>query len=72
MNPQDNQDIQNIKETKQGGKKTVARRIARVLWLVFAIGVLVVAMFFILVYNGVIGYMPPLRNCATLRISSRR
>ncbi len=62
MNPQDNQDIQNIKETKQGGKKTVARRIARVLWLVFAIGVLVVAMFFILVYNGVIGYMPPVEE----------
>ncbi len=62
MNPQDNQDIQNIKETKQGGKKTVARRIARVLWLVFAIGVLVVTMFFILVYNGVIGYMPPVEE----------
>ena len=62
MNRQDNQDIQNIKETKQGGKKTVARRIARVLWLVFAIGVLVVAMFFILVYNGVIGYMPPVEE----------
>ncbi|MCI9607197.1 MAG: penicillin-binding protein [Muribaculaceae bacterium] len=34
------------------------RGIIKILWLIFALGVAAVAVFFILVYNGVIGYMP--------------
>ncbi len=34
----------------------------RVLWWVFALAVVLVALFFILVYNGIIGYMPPVEE----------
>lgn len=42
--------------------KTWGRRLVAWMWWVFAIGVAVVLLFFILVYNGVIGYMPPVEE----------
>lgn len=38
------------------------RRIVRFMWLAFVALVIVVAVFFVLVYNGVIGYMPPVEE----------
>ncbi len=43
-------------------KPSLARRIMRVFWWVFGIGVAVILLFFFLVYNGVIGYMPPVEE----------
>ncbi len=35
------------------------RRIIRLMWIVFGSLMLAVLLFFILIYNGIIGYMPP-------------
>ncbi|MDE6526165.1 MAG: penicillin-binding protein, partial [Muribaculaceae bacterium] len=55
------------KETsKNTGKGTGTRRrtgiIIKTLWICFIAGVLLAAGFFVLVYNGVIGYMPPVEE----------
>jgi len=42
--------------------KSIARRIANWLWWIFGIGFAVVILFFVLVYIGVIGYMPPVEE----------
>lgn len=44
------------------GIKPRSKRIIRFLWIAFAALVVLVAVFFILVYNGVIGYMPPIEE----------
>lgn len=38
------------------------RCVARILWILFGTGVVASAVFFFLVYNGVIGYMPPVEE----------
>lgn len=43
-------------------RKSIARRIANWLWWIFGIGFAVVILFFVLVYVGVIGYMPPVEE----------
>ena len=43
-------------------KRSVARKVARALWWIFGIGVFVVLFFLFLVYNGVVGYMPPVEE----------
>ena len=57
-----NQDLnpQNIDGEKP--RRSFARRAIRVLWWVFGIGAAVVLLFFFLVYNGVVGYMPPVEE----------
>lgn len=43
-------------------RKGLSRRIIKAMWITFAVLVLFVAGFFVLVYNGVIGYMPPVEE----------
>lgn len=43
-------------------KKGITKKIVRWLWWTFAIGFIVVIIFFVLVYNGIIGYMPPVEE----------
>lgn len=50
------------KENGARGMKPRTRRIIKFLWIAFAVFVLAVGGFFILVYNGVIGYMPPIEE----------
>lgn len=47
---------------KKVGRRSCARRIAAALWCIFALGVVAVILFFVLIYNGVIGYMPPVEE----------
>ena len=46
----------------KGKSKPWVGKVVRVLWASFAICVVLVAIFFILVYNGVVGYMPPVEE----------
>ena len=48
-------------QTKKTPKKSY-RRIITSMWAVFIFGVLAVFLFFFLIYNGVIGYMPPIEE----------
>lgn len=50
------------KDNGTRGLKPRTRRIIKFLWIAFAVFVLAVGGFFILVYNGVIGYMPPIEE----------
>lgn len=43
-------------------KKTFGQRFIGWLWWAFVIGFVVVILFFVLVYNGIIGYMPPVEE----------
>ncbi len=43
-------------------RKGLSRRIIKAMWITFAALMLFVAGFFVLVYNGVIGYMPPVEE----------
>ena len=45
---------------KTTGKKNKRRSIVRKMWTAFAIFVALVTLLFVLIYNGVIGYMPPI------------
>jgi len=57
--------INNSENEVKSGKATRrswGRRVMRTLWWVFGIGVVVLFLFFILAYNGVIGYMPPVEE----------
>lgn len=51
-----------VQPNNTAGTASRGRRIMRILWGVFGIMVAVVLLFFILVYNGVIGYMPPVEE----------
>lgn len=48
-------------DRKPSGKSWV-RRTVMLLWIIFAAGALFATVFLILVYNGVIGYMPPIEE----------
>ena len=50
----------NQKKTKT--KSKTSKTIMRWLWWSFAIGTVIVLSFFVLVYNGVVGYMPPIEE----------
>lgn len=54
----------NDKNTK--GRAATSRpwvgRVVRWMWILFAVGVVLAAVFFMLIYNGVIGYMPPVEE----------
>lgn len=57
--------INNSENEVKSGKATRrswGRRVMRTLWWVFGIGIVVLFLFFILAYNGVIGYMPPVEE----------
>ena len=55
-----NQD--NNERSPKTGRRSWGRRVMRALWWVFGIGFVVLLLFFVLVYNGVIGYMPPVEE----------
>lgn len=52
----------NIQQPKKAKAKPHTRYIVRLMWTAFTIFTAVVLLFFILVYNGVIGYMPPVEE----------
>lgn len=51
-----------LKNPKAKQKNKIGRKAMGWLWWIFAIGFIVVMLFFILVYNGIIGYMPPVEE----------
>ena len=42
--------------------KPLTKRIIKALWICFVVGIIVIGAFFVMVYNGVIGYMPPIEE----------
>ena len=54
--------ISSSTETNKPVKKTRTRRIIVALWVFFAIAVAGIAIFFTLVYNGAVGYMPDIES----------
>jgi len=54
--------ISSATETNKPVKKTRTRRIIVALWVFFAIAVAGIAIFFTLVYNGAVGYMPDIES----------
>ena len=55
-----------------GKKKNKRRSIVRKMWTWFAIFVGLLVLLFVLIYNGVIGYMPPIDQLKTRQTSSLR
>lgn len=55
-------DQQNTKARKATQRKPWTRSIIRWMWIAFIALTLFIGIFFILVYNGVIGYMPPIED----------
>lgn len=56
---------QTVKDThgnKSLNNHSRAKRIMRWLWWIFGIGVIASIIFFVLVYNGIVGYMPPVEE----------
>ena len=49
-----------MSEKTTGKKKNKRRSIVRKMWTIFAILVALLVLMFVLIYNGVIGYMPPI------------
>ena len=49
-----------MSEKTSGKKKNKRRSIVRRMWTCFTILVALVVLMFVLIYNGVIGYMPPI------------
>ena len=49
-----------MSEKTTGKKKNKNRSLVRKMWMWFAIFVGLMALMFVLIYNGVIGYMPPI------------
>ncbi|MDE6154653.1 MAG: penicillin-binding protein [Muribaculaceae bacterium] len=49
---------------KEKSEKTIKRnnRVIRALWSMFALGFMLLVMLFIFIYNGMIGYMPPVEE----------
>ena len=54
-NSRHNQDDKKAKERKGGWKRNVIRS----LWTLFIAGFIAMILLFALIYNGVVGYMPP-------------
>lgn len=50
------------KKAKSGNNKTRTRKIIITLWSIFLTGVVLLGIFFVMVYNGTIGYMPPIED----------
>lgn len=50
------------KEKTTPEKKSLTSKIIKWLWIFFGIGVILMFLFFILIYNGWIGYMPPIEE----------
>lgn len=55
-------DQQNTKARKATQRKPWTRSVIRWMWIAFIAITLFIGIFFILVYNGVIGYMPPIED----------
>lgn len=55
-------DQQNTKARKAPQRKPWTRSVIRWMWIAFIALTLFIGIFFILVYNGVIGYMPPIED----------
>ena len=55
-------DQQNTKARKATQRKPWTRSIIRWMWIAFIALTIFIGIFFILVYNGVIGYMPPIED----------
>ena len=49
-------------EAPQQPRRSWGRRILPTLWWIFGIGTAIIILFFVLVYNGIIGYMPPVEE----------
>lgn len=47
---------------KPATRRSMASKVARALWWIFGIGTVLVLLFLFLVYNGVVGYMPPVEE----------
>lgn len=52
----------NKEQGSKTGRPSWGKRAMHTLWWVFGIGFVVLLLFFVLVYNGVIGYMPPVEE----------
>lgn len=46
----------------KGMNPQLVKKTIKWMWLSFGIGIIAIAIFFILVYNGIIGYMPPIEE----------
>ena len=57
-NSRHNQDDKKAKERKGGWKRNVIRS----LWTLFIAGFIAMILLFALIYNGVVGYMPPVEE----------
>ncbi len=57
-NSRHNQDDKKAKERKSGWKRSVIRS----LWILFIAGFIAMILLFALIYNGVVGYMPPVEE----------
>ncbi len=57
-NSRHNQDDKKAKERKGGWKRSVIRS----LWILFIAGFIAMILLFALIYNGVVGYMPPVEE----------
>ncbi len=49
-------------KAKSGNKKARTRKIIIALWSIFITGVALLGIFFAMIYNGTIGYMPPIED----------
>ena len=63
--------------TDNDNKKTEALRrrtskIIKWMWLAFAMFVVFATIFFVMAYNGLVGYMPPVEELKNPRINSHR
>ncbi|MDE6118627.1 MAG: transglycosylase domain-containing protein, partial [Muribaculaceae bacterium] len=54
--------IQQSDSNRQNKTKTRTRRFIVAMWALFVCGVVAVGVFFTLVYNGVVGYMPDVKS----------
>lgn len=62
MTDNDTYNRDNKEQGSKTGRPSWGKRLMRTLWWVFGIGFVVLLLFFVLVYNGVIGYMPPVEE----------
>jgi len=51
-----------LEKNKQSKTQTRTRRVIKALWVLFGSAVLLVVLLFMLIYNGVIGYMPDIES----------
>jgi penicillin-binding protein 1A len=54
--------LKNVSEPQPAPRKAWVRKTVRFLWIAFALFVVLTGVFFVMVYNGVIGYMPPVEE----------